>query len=91
MLEEVKLALRVSNDAYDSEIINLIESAKMDLQISGIIRIDETDPLIRRAVFLFAKSSFGIDNPNAEKFYDSYVMLKQHLSLSGDYNGSPVE
>jgi len=52
---------------------------------------DDTDPLIKRAITFYAKANFGIDNPNADRFHDSYVMLKQHLSLAGDYNGNAVE
>ena len=49
MLDDVKLALRISNQAYDVEIADLIDAAKLDLQISGVNKIDETDPLIKRA------------------------------------------
>ena len=98
MLEDVKTALRITNTAYDGEVEDLIESALMDLVQSGVfINIEEfktletKDPLIKRAIIIYAKSNFGIDNPNAEKFHDSYVMLKQHLALSGDYNVNPVE
>lgn len=98
MLEDVKLALRITNTAYDSEVQDLIESALMDLVQSGIfIDIDEfnkletTDPLIKRAIIIYAKANFGLDNPQAERFNESYVMLKQHLSLSGDYNAYAVE
>lgn len=98
MLEDVKLALRITNDAYDSEVQDLIESALMDLVQSGIFidikefgDLETTDPLIKRAIVTYAKANFGLDNPNAERFHDSYVMLKQHLALSGDYNAYAVE
>lgn len=90
MLDDVKTALRITNAAYDSEVQDLIESAQMDLIQSGVLLVDETDPLIKRAIITYAKANFGIDNPQADRFQDSYVMLKQHLSLSGDYNGYPV-
>ncbi|NLC03180.1 MAG: phage gp6-like head-tail connector protein [Tissierellia bacterium] len=44
------------------------------------------DSLIQRAITLYVKANFGWDNPDAERLQQSYVMLKQHLSLSGDYN-----
>ncbi|MDO6451722.1 head-tail connector protein [Oceanobacillus profundus] len=91
MLEDVKTALRITNTAYDSEVQDLIESAQFDLSQSGVFLVDETDPLIKRAIITYAKANFGIDNPQADRFNDSYVMLKQHLSLSGDYNGYSVE
>lgn len=36
MLDDVKTVLRISNNAYDAEIEDLIEAAKMDLKLSGV-------------------------------------------------------
>lgn len=85
MLESVKLALRISSSAFDKDVAELIEEAKADLRLAGVYFSDETDPLIRRAIKVYAKANFGFDNPDADRFRDSYIMLKQHLSLSGDY------
>lgn len=41
MLEDVKTILRISNNAYDVEIEDLIEAAKIDLKLSGV-NIDKT-------------------------------------------------
>lgn len=86
MLEEVRLALRISNTVYNDEIQGLIDAGKRDLEIAGVALPIETDPLIKRAVILYCKAHFGYDNKDADRFLDSYVMLKQHLVLSGDYN-----
>lgn len=86
MLNKVKLSLRISGDMFDSEIQDLIEAALTDLKISGVVNTDETDPLILRAVITYCKANFGYDNNEAERFQKSYDMLKQHLSLAGDYN-----
>lgn len=86
MLEDIKLSLRISNTHFDTEIMDLIEGAERDLKISGVNKIEDIDPLIKRAVTLYVKSNFGWDNPDAERLQQSYVMLKQHLALSGDYN-----
>lgn len=85
MLERVKKALRISSSSFDDEVTELIESAKLDLKISGIKLSDSPDALIRRAIIIYCKAHFGYDNPDADRFRDSYVMLKQHLSLAGDY------
>ena len=96
LLQDVKLALRImSTDALDSEVEDLIESARLDLVQSGIdsekAQDKEPDPLIKRAIVLYAKANYGLDSPNADRFQESYDMLKQHLSLSGDYNGRSME
>ena len=92
MIESVKGALRVtSNDPLIiEEIEDLIESARLDLQISGVSKEkanNDNDPLIKRAIIFYAKANYGLDNPDSDRFQDSYEMLKQHLSLAGDYRG----
>lgn len=86
MLASIKLALRIKSSAFDEEINELIESSKIDLQISGITKIKEEDPLIRQAIKTYCKANFGLDNKDREKYQSSYESLKQHLSLCGDYN-----
>ena len=86
MLEKVKLALRIKSNSLDLEIQYLIESAKADLNISGVKNLDEEDPLIIQAVKTYCKANFGLDNKDSEKYQKSYDLLKQSLSLCGDYN-----
>lgn len=86
ILEKVKLALRIKSNSLDLEIQDLIESAKADLNISGVKNLDEEDPLIIQAVKTYCKANFGLDNKDSEKYQKSYDMLKQHLSLCGEYN-----
>lgn len=91
MIDEVKAALRVTTDdpGIIGEIEELIESAKIDLIQSGVkkelVNADEPDAIIRRAIKTYAKANFGYDNPEADRFDRAYIMLKQHLSLYGDF------
>ena len=68
ILEKVKLALRIRSNAYDIDIYDLIESAKLDLSISGVKKIDEEDPLIQQAIKTYCKANFGLDNKESEKY-----------------------
>lgn len=88
MLEDVKKSLRVTTNHFDEEIEDLISAAKEDLQYSGGINIDNKDirPLIKRAIITYCKAYFGYDNPEADRFQESYIMIKQHLALFGDYD-----
>ena len=90
MLEAVKLSLREDSTDFDSEISDIIEAAKLDLKGGGVVNIDDTDPLIKRAVILYSKANYGMFNPDAEKYQKAYDMLKAHLSLSSDYNTEEV-
>lgn len=89
LLDDVKLALRISSSAFDTEITDLIDAAKADLKLSGVIaeKVDEDPPdtLIKRAITVYAKANFGWDNPDAERLQQAYDMLKMHLSLSAEY------
>lgn len=86
MLEKVKLALRIKSNILDLEIEDLIEACKIDLSISGVKKIEESDPIINRAIILYCKANFGLENKNSDKYQKSYDLLKQSLSLCGDYN-----
>jgi len=88
MLEDVKVALRISNIAYDVEISDLIESARSDLILSGVTDTkanSNTDALIKRAILVHVKANFGFANPDAERLQQSYEAIRNHLSSSLDY------
>lgn len=90
LLDDAKKATRTMNTFYDDELTDLLNAGKRDLRVAGIYFLDETqaeaiDPLIKRALMTYVKAHFGYDNPDADRFHDSYVMLKQHLALSGEY------
>lgn len=88
MLNDIKNALRISGNDLDVEILDLIEAAKADLILSGVhvSKIIETDPLVKRAVIIYCKAHFGYEEPKlVERFEESYISLKQHLTLSAEY------
>lgn len=91
LLDDVKNSLRISHEALDGEIEDLIEAARHDLMLSGVssskAEAVETaiDPLIKRAIITYVKAYTEQDNTKAERFQKSYDMLKMHLSLAGDY------
>ena len=86
MLQDVKSSVRIINNKFDVELLDLIEAAKADLRIAGVTKNDEDDPLIKRAIILYCKANFGLDNKDSEKYQNSYENLKEKLSLCGDYN-----
>ncbi|KAA0944157.1 DNA-packaging protein [Sporosarcina sp. ANT_H38] len=85
MLEDVKKTLRISSAVFDYEIQDLIDAGESDLRLSGIYFADTTNPLIKRALITYCKANFGYDNPEADRFQNSYDMLKMNLSLAGDF------
>ena len=97
MLDKVKLALRLSGTALDGEVSDLINAAIADLRLVGINIPAEAgsssktlgDPLLDRAVVLYAKAEFGF-NDAAERYRNAYDYLKCALSLTADYIESGV-
>lgn len=90
MLAKVKTALRISHSALDDELEDLILGARQDLKLSGVSneKADaetDIDPLIIRAVVTYCKANFGLDNKDSDKYQQSYNMLKNHLTLSTEY------
>lgn len=59
MLDDVKLALRLTTQAYDAELNGLINAGLADLGVAGVTEDDTTDPLINRAVITYCKVHFG--------------------------------
>jgi len=93
LLDDVKTALRITNAAFDTEILNLIEAARDDLMLAGVTPLkanDDTDPLIKRAIVTYCKANFGVDNHDADRLLKSYEMLKMHLALAEDYNSYAI-
>ncbi len=82
MLDDVKLALRVTNGSFDTEIEDIIEAAKADLTIGGVKEISETDFMVKRAITLYAKANFGMANPDMEKYQKAYDRIKIMMSLA---------
>ncbi|MEX3713649.1 head-tail connector protein [Cytobacillus horneckiae] len=97
MLSIVKTSLRISHDLLDEEIKDLIEAARRDLILSGISsdkanEEEKIDPLIKRAIIIYCKANFGFNSGETDRvtsvnrYQESYNLLKNHLSLAGDYN-----
>ena len=84
MLERVKLALRITTTAYDSELEDLIDAAKMDLGIAGVIVPDEFDALVNRAVITYCKLSFGLPE-DYDRLKKSYDEQKSQLMTATGY------
>lgn len=88
MLNSIKDSLRINGNDLDIEIQDLIDAAKADLILSGVHedKVVDTDPLIKRAITVYCKAHFGYDDVNmAERFEQSYISLKHHLTLSSEY------
>ena len=89
LLNAARLAVRANRTSvFDNEIKDLISAARAELTEIGILpskAYDDADPLTRRAVILYVKAEFGLDNPDAQRYRESFDLLKRHLALASDY------
>ena len=79
MLEAVKAALGIASDVYDSEFATLIASAKADLQLAGIVKLEDTDPLIITAVSSYCQANRGTDTDKRIAYKEMYLAQKRNL------------
>ncbi|OGO90487.1 MAG: DNA-packaging protein [Clostridiales bacterium GWF2_38_85] len=88
MIYAIRQYLRINHTHFDIEITDLVEAARADLILGGILLSkvnDESDSLVKRAIVCYVKAGFGLDNADAEKYAASYDSLKRHLMLSSEY------
>lgn len=83
-LAAVKLALRVTTTAFDSEISGLIDAALLDMGLAGVSKDDETDALILRAVVTYCRLHFGQPD-DYDKLKASYDEQKAQLGMATGY------
>lgn len=87
-LIDIRSAARVDISDFDDEIETLILAAREELRVAGIKAEkcnDETDPQIKRAVIVFVRAEFGIENADREKYLQAFKSIKLRLSLSVEY------
>lgn len=72
MIDDVKMALRISTNAYDDELNSLIEAAKLDMGVAGVVLPSTIDALVSRGIITYCKMSFGLpdDYDKLKRAYD---------------------
>lgn len=92
IIDDVKQNLRISHNALDLEISDLVDAAKAQLVISGVTKsvLVSPDPLMKRAIILYCKANFGLDNKDSEKYQARFDSLVSHITLCPEYIASEV-
>ena len=84
MLDTVKAALGVTDQAFDGEISNLILAAKADLGIAGVIVPEPLDAIVTVAIITYCKLHFG-SPPDFDRLKRSYDEQKGQLAMATGY------
>lgn len=84
MLNKVKMALRISTNAYDDELTDLIAAAQQDMGIAGVVIPETIDELVTRAIITYCKMTFGLPE-DYDRLKRSYDEQKAQLSNATGY------
>ena len=92
MLARIKLALMLSTDQFDTELVGLIKAAVEDLGIAGVegvtVTTDSTDEIVIRAVITYVCYQFELvygDQNRAKNLKTSYDEQKAQLGMTTNY------
>ena len=89
LLDKVKLALKLTTNAYDNDLYDLTEAAKLDLGIAGVVLPTTLDALCERAIITYVMVHFGVyvdaDYRSAERLKKSYDEQKAQLQTATGY------
>ncbi len=91
-LAKVRRAVRINSDSdFDTELVDIIEECRLDLQSVGVTSektTDETDSLILGAVRSFARWKFGMDTDLANR--EDYFLQRDELRRKRDYRAYTI-
>lgn len=77
--------ISTSNPIVIEEIENLIIACQHDMELKGVRSSEIQDPLISRAIKLYVKGNFNTAAKESERLIRSYEMMRDSMSLSGEY------
>ena len=92
MIDKVRNALRISvtdNLAINEELQDLIDAAKLDLGIAGVVVPQTVDPIVTKAIITYCKLSFGLPE-DYDRLKRSYDEQKAQLSNATGYTNWEV-
>lgn len=84
LIDDARIALRLTTTAYDSELNRLINAAKLDLEIAGVTLPDTLDDICNTAIISYVLTNFG-EPDNYDRLKASYDEQKAQLSMATGY------
>lgn len=86
LIDNCRMALRITTTAYDAEINEYIDAAKLDLGIAGVLQNATATPdeLVTKAILTYVRMSFGTP-PNYAQLKASYDEQKAQLQTATGY------
>jgi len=83
ILDDVKMACRVTTNSLDAEYTRLITAATLDLGVAGV-ETGDVDELVKEAIITYCKMRSGIPE-DYDKLKAAYDEMKAQLSNATGY------
>ena len=86
-LPRVKMALRLTEDDLDDQVLDLMHAALQDLGIAGVNGVQAviTDTIVRQAVITYCKMNGFCDSSEYDRLKASYDEQKAQLSMASNF------
>ena len=84
LIASAKLAGRITTNAFDDQVQELLDAALLDLGVAGVIIPTETDALVRQAAITYFLAHFG-QPEDYDRLKKSYDEQKAQLSTCTGY------
>lgn len=84
LINAAKLSLRITTNAFDSQITDLLNTAFLDLGIAGVVLPPEYDELVKLASITFVMLHFG-EPDNYDRLKAAYDEQKGQLAIATGY------
>jgi hypothetical protein len=86
LLDKIKLALRITVNAYDADLTALIDAAQLDLGIAGVVIPSALDAIVERAIISYCKLHFSaLTDGEWSRLKASYDEQKAQLATATGY------
>lgn len=84
LLETAKMANRMTTNAFDLEVIRILDAGLMDLGVAGVQIPEQYDALVTQAVITYFLMNFGQPD-QYDRLKRSYDEQKAQMSMATGY------
>lgn len=84
LIDAAKLSARITTDAFDDQIEDLLNAAFLDMGIAGVVVPAELDSLVRIAAITYFMMHFGLPD-DYDRLKSSYDEQKGQLATATGY------
>lgn len=84
LIRSTKMALRITTDAFDDQVSDLLTAAFLDLGVAGVVVPDQIDAIVKQAAITYVRMHFGQPD-DYDRLKASYDEQKAQLSMCTGY------